>query len=69
MLANFGAETFYFNWDNEQIKSKFRLIKDNFYIMLNRIKPSIVKTPSNFVAEPIEPNRQLVLTIYKLAHG
>ena len=25
----------YFNWDNEQFKSKFRLIKDNFNIILN----------------------------------
>ena len=26
----------YFNWDNEQFKSKFRLTKDNFNIILNR---------------------------------
>ena len=59
----------YFNWDNEQFKSKFRLIKDNFNIILNRIEASIVKTPTNLAPEPIEPNRQLGLTIYKLAHG
>ena len=59
----------YFNWDNEQFKSKFRLTKDNFNIILNRIEASIVKTPTNLVSEPIEPNRQLGLTIYKLAHG
>ena len=56
-----------FCWDNGQIKSKFRLTKDNFNIILSRIEASIVKT--NFVPEPIEPNRQLGLTIYKLAHS
>ena len=59
----------YFNWDNQQFKSKFRLIKDNFNIILNRIEASIVKTPANLIPEPIERNRQLGLTIYKLAHG
>ena len=59
----------YFNWDNEQFKSKFRLTKDNFNIILNRIEASIVKMPTNPVPEPIEPNRQLGLTIYKLAHS
>ena len=59
----------YFNWDNGQFKSKFRLTKDNFNIILNRIEASIVKTPTNLVPEPTEPNGQLRLTIYKLAHG
>ena len=59
----------YFNWDNEQFKSKFRLTKDNFNIILNRIESSIVKMPTNPVPEPIEPNRQLGLIIYKLAHS
>ena len=59
----------YFNWDNEQFKSKFRLTQNNFSIILNRIEASILKTPANLVPEPIEPNRQLGLTIYKLAHG
>ena len=59
----------YFNWDNEQFKSKFRLIKDNFKIILNRKEASIVKTPTNLVPEPTEPNTQLRLTIHKLAHS
>ena len=59
----------YFNWNNEQFKSKFRPTKDNFNIILNRKEASIVKTPTNLVPEPIEPNRQLGLTIHKLAHS
>ena len=58
-----------FNWGNEQFKSKFKFTKDNFDIILNRMEASIVKTPTNLVSEPIEPNRQLGLTVYKLAHG
>ena len=58
----------YFNWDNEQFESKFRLTKDNFNIILNRIEASIVKTSTNLVPEPIEPIRQLGLTIFKLAY-
>ena len=57
----------YFNWDNEQFKSKFRLRKDNLNIILNVIEASIVKTPTNLVPESIEPDSQLGLTIYKLA--
>ena len=59
----------YFNRDNEQFKSKLTLTKDNFKIILNRIEASIVKTPTSLGPEPIEPSRQLGLTIYKLAHG
>ena len=67
-LVNFGGETFIVIVINEQFKSKFRLTKDNFNIIRNRIEASIVKTPINLVPEPIELNRQLGLTIYKLAH-
>ena len=56
----------YFYWDNGQIKSKFRFTKDNFYIILSRIKASIVKT--NFVPEPIEPNRQISTRLHIYGH-
>ena len=59
----------YYNWGNEQFKSKFRLTKGNFNIILNRIEASIVKTITHLVPEPIEPNRQIWPTIYKIAHG
>ena len=59
----------YFNWDNEQSKSKYRLAKDNFNIILNGIEASIAKTLTNLVPEPIESNRQVGHRIYKLAHG
>ena len=46
-----------FNWDNEQTKTKFRLRKVSFNIILNSIEASIIKIPANLVREPIEPNR------------
>ena len=54
----------YFNWDNEQFKSKFRLTKDNFNIIVKRIEASIVKTPTNLVPEPIEPIAQISTRLY-----
>ena len=60
---------FYFNCDDEQFKSKSRLTKENFNTILNRIDASIVKSHTNLVPEPIERNRQLGLTVYKLADG
>ena len=54
----------YFNWGNEQFESKFRLTKDNFNIILNKIEASV----TNLVPEPIEPIIQLALTIFKLAY-
>ena len=68
-VGEFWWRIVYFNWDNEQFTQKIRLKKDNFNIIVNRIEASIVKTPTNLVPEPIKPNRQLGLTIYKLAHG
>ena len=33
------------------------------------MQPFIQKTPTHLVPEPIEPEKQLALTIYRLAHG
>ena len=67
-VGKFWWRNVYFNWDNEQFKLKFRLTKGNFNIILNRIESSIVKTLTNVVPKPIEPHKQVGLTIYKLVH-
>ena len=59
----------YRNWEDEQLKEKFRINRDTFEYVLNIIKPFIEKTPTNLVPNPIEADRQLALTIYRLAHG
>ena len=59
----------YQNWDDEQFKEKFRINKETFDFVLNIIRQFIEKTPTNLVPNPIEPDRQLGLTLYRLAHG
>ena len=63
MLVNVGGETFILIGTMNNLNQNFIII------ILNRIDASIVKTPTNLVPEPVGPNRQLGLTIYKLAHG
>ena len=66
MLVNFGGEVFVLIETMNNLNQNL----DNFNIILNRIEASIViVNPTNLVPEPIEPNRQLGLTIYKLACG
>ena len=59
----------YQNWDEEQFKEKFRIFKCNIDYILSVIRPFIEKTPTNLVPDPIQPEKQLALTIYRLAHG
>ena len=57
------------NWDNEQFRGKLRINREAFYFILSMVYPCIVKTPPDFVPDPIEPERQFALMIYGLAHG
>ena len=59
----------YNNWDEIDFKNRFRITRETFHYILNRIQPFIEKTPTNLVPTPIEADRQLALTIYRLAHG
>ena len=66
MLENFGGEVFVLIETMNNLNQNL----DNFNIILNRIEASIlIVNPTNLVPEPTEPNRQLELTIYKLARG
>ena len=56
-------------WDEEQLKSRVRVNRESVEFLLTEIAPSISKTPTNFQPNPIEPHRQLGLTLYRLAHG
>lgn len=59
----------YVNWDEEEFKSRVRINRENFEFILTAIRPHITKTPTNFEPRPIEPHRQLALTLYRLGHG
>ena len=59
----------YQNWEDDQFKERFRINSETFNFILQTIEPYITKTPTNIVPDPIEPEKQLALTIYRLAHG
>ena len=59
----------YKNWDNSQFKHRLRVSTETFELMLQRIEIYIVKEPTNVVPFPIEPHRQLGITLYRCAYG
>ena len=59
----------YQNWTEEQFKYRKRIPRDIFNISLGNIGKYLVKTPTNAVPFPIEPHRQIGLTLYRLGHG
>ena len=66
MLVNFNREAFVLIETMNSLNQNL----DNFNIFLNRIEAStVIVNPTNLVPDSIEPNRQLGLTIYKLACG
>ena len=59
----------YVNWDESRFKARVRVNRETFNYILGEISPYIAKTPTNFRPNPIEPHRQLGLTLYRLGHG
>ena len=59
----------YVTWDEEEFKSRVRVHRKTFELILNEIGPLIIKTPTKFQPNPIEPHRQSGRTLYRLAHG
>ena len=59
----------YRNWSVAHFKARVRINRDIFEYILEEIRPDIIKTPTNFEPHPIEPHRQLGLTLYRLAHA
>ena len=57
------------NWDDDGFKHRVRLSRESFLVLLEKMTPFISKEPTLMVPEPIEPHRQLGLTLYRLAHG
>ena len=58
----------YHNWTNEQFKRRRRVNRDTFDFILNAIEDLITKEITK-LKEPVSPDRQLGLTLYRLAHG
>ena len=59
----------YERWDEEEFVKRMRVRKETFNIILDEIKEKLQLLPTNFNPHPTTPDRQLALTIYRLAHG
>ena len=59
----------YENYSDESFKSEMRVNRDTFEYVLNVIHDQIVLTATNLKPNPTPPNRQLGLTISRLATG
>ena len=59
----------YDNWDHQQFKTRLRISRGTFELLLRTIRPHIEKQQTNWSPYPITPHRQLALTLYRLAHG
>ena len=44
----------YANWDGDQFRSRLRITRPMFELLLDEISPIITKTPTNLVPNPIE---------------
>ena len=56
-------------WSAEGFKSRLKVHRETFEVILGEISPFITKTLTNFQPDLIEVHRQLAQTFYRLAHG
>ena len=57
----------YRNWSEEDFKAKMRINRTAFNFILDGIYKDLILTPTNLKRNPTSPDRQLALTIYRLA--
>ena len=53
---------------DEKFSEKKRINRTTFSLLLNTLWDGLLLTPTNFVPEPISPDRQLTVSLYRLAH-
>ena len=59
----------YRNWDDSAFKKRLRINRATFQYILGEIEAQLVKEPTRFKPEPIPPDTQLAICLYRLAHG
>ena len=59
----------YQNWDDTAFKKRLRTNRATFQFILGEIEDQLVKEPTRFKPEPIPPDTQLGICLYRLAHG
>ena len=59
----------YQNWDDTAFKKRLCTNRATFQFILGEIEDQLVKEPTRFKPEPIPPDTQLPICLYRLAHG
>ena len=59
----------YRNWDDTAFKKRLRTNWATFQFILGEIEDQLVKEPTRFKPEPIPPDTQLAICLYRLAYG
>ena len=59
----------YRNWDDTAFKKRLRTNRATFQFILGEIEDQLVKEPIRFKPEPIPPDTQLAICLYRLAYG
>ena len=59
----------YWNWDDTAFKKRLRTNRATFQFILGEIEDQLVKEPTRFKPEPIPPDTQLAICLYRLAYG
>ena len=62
-------ENGYLPWDDEVFRHHLRISPAPFEILVDPVRAYLQKTPTNACPDPISPEKQLALTLYRLAHG
>ena len=59
----------YQTWTEEEFKKRLRIKRETFEYIIGEIRLDIQKEPTNFKSNPTSVDRQLAITLYRLAHG
>ena len=61
----------YRDWSNKKFKRSLRVTRESFELIFEEISMGLIKTPTPMKPNPMlaEPKAQLVLTLYRFAHG
>lgn len=62
-------ENGYNTWNEKKFKRSLRVTRDTFDYILAEIVTDLIKKPTPMKPDPISPETQLALTLYRLAHG
>ena len=59
----------YRNWNDFAFKKRFRVKRDTFDFLVQDVTHLLEKQPTRMNPEPVIPEKQLAICLYRLAHG